>query len=188
MVEIIIGNVCSVFGMVSDSFSSTRKTNRSMLLVQIISQLFYGIGSFVLKGYSAVAQNAVTVVRNLVAMKGKTSRIVEWILILSGVLLGIAFNNRGIIGYLPVVANLEYSVAVFYVRSERGLKASFMVNAVFFSVFNFILRNYVGFVTNIVVAITTLVAIIRSGRKSGGETGAETPEPEDSDGTPEIRE
>ncbi|MBQ7600300.1 MAG: YgjV family protein [Clostridia bacterium] len=165
MVEIIIGNICSVLGMASDSFSSTRKTNRSMLLVQIISQVFYGTGSFVLKGYSAVVQNAVTVARNLIALKGKTNRIIEWIMILAGVFLGVAFNNRGLMGYLPIVANLEYSISVFYVKSERGLKVSFMVSSAMFSVFNLLLQNYVGFVTNIVVAVITLVAILRHGKK-----------------------
>ncbi len=173
MIGIIIGNVCSILAMISESFSSTRKTNRSMLMVQIVSQVFYGIGSAALKGYSAVVQNVVAIFRNVVAMKGKTNRILEWIMIASGVLFGIAFNNRGIIGLLPVLANLEYSVAVFYCRTERSLKAAFLVNSVMFIVFNFFLQNYVGFVTNTVVAVTTLIFLIKSFRKKQPET-AET--------------
>ena len=43
-----------------------------------------------LKGYSSTAQNAVAVFRSLAAMKKVKSRVLEWILIAAGVVLGIA--------------------------------------------------------------------------------------------------
>ena len=42
--DIIIGNICSLLAMGTDSLSSTRKTTRDVLLVQCLSQLIYGIG------------------------------------------------------------------------------------------------------------------------------------------------
>ena len=87
MNEIIIGNVCSVFAMISDSISGTRKNRAQMLGIQIISQFFYAAGSFILKGYSSVAQNVVAVLRNLAGIKNVKSKAVEWVLILLGVVL-----------------------------------------------------------------------------------------------------
>ena len=43
--EIIIGNVCSLCAMVTDSISGTRKKHRQILAVQILSQFFYAAGS-----------------------------------------------------------------------------------------------------------------------------------------------
>lgn len=164
--EIIIGNVCSLCAMVSDSISGTRKKHREILGVQILSQVFYAAGSIILKGYSSTAQNIVSILRNLAAMKDIRNKAIEWFLILLGVELGIAFNNRGLIGWLPIAANLEYSIAVFWCRdSERRLKAAFLANALMYCVFNTIIMNYVGAVANIVVIITTAVSLIRESRR-----------------------
>lgn len=163
MNEVIVGNICSLGAMVTDSISGTRKTRAQMLAVQIISQLFYGAGSIILKGYSSTAQNLVAILRNLAAMKNIKSKTVEWVLILLGVALGLIFNNRGLLGILPVAANLEYSVAVFkFKNNEKGLKLAFIINMLAYSVFSFAIMNYVGFAANIVVAVTTAVALIKN--------------------------
>ena len=163
MNEIIIGNVCSVFAMISDSISGTRKNRAQMLGIQIISQFFYAAGSFILKGYSSVAQNVVAVLRNLAGIKNVKSKAVEWVLILLGVVLGAVFNNRGILGWLPIIANFEYSVSIFRFKdNDRALKISFIINMVMYSVFNFIILNYVSGIANLVVAAATAVALVKN--------------------------
>ena len=119
------------------------------------------------------------VLRNLAAMmeiKNKTvQRIVEWILILLGVALGVIFNNRGLLGWLPIAANLEYSVSVFYLKDrEQWLKLAFVVNMLMYSVFSFVIINYVGAVANIVTAVITAVSLIRdacAAKKEKNENG-----------------
>ena len=83
--EIVVGNLCSLLAMVTDSISSAQKTAKRVLWVQTLSQLIYFIGTVVLKGYSGAAQNAVSIVRNLVAIKGVGNKVTEWILVLLGV-------------------------------------------------------------------------------------------------------
>ena len=158
--EVIIGNICSLGAMVTDSFSSTRKKHSEILAVQILSQLFYSAGSIILKGYSSTAQSLVAILRNLAAMKGVKHKAVEWVLILLAVALGIIWNNRGLIGWLPIVANLEYSIAVFHFK-EKALKLSFLINMLMYCVFSAIIMNYVGAAANMIVAITTAVSLIR---------------------------
>lgn len=162
MIEIIAGNVCSVCGMISDAVSGTRKKKAHILIAQTFSLVFYGIGSVILKGYSNTAQNAVGVFRNLAAIKNVKSKTLEWTLIALGVILGIYFNNRALIGWLPIIANLEYSVAVFRFKENTSLlKLAFMINALMFAIFNFAIQNYVGTVSCSVVFITTLIALIK---------------------------
>lgn len=162
MNDIIVGNVCSLCAMVTDSISSTRKKHQDILAVQILSQVFYGVGSVLLRGYSSTAQNVVAILRNLAAIKNLQNKIIEWILILLGVVLGIAFNNRGLIGWLPIVSNFEYSVAVFRFRDkEKWLKAAFLVNMLLYVIFNVIIFNYVGAVANLIVLVTTAVSLLR---------------------------
>ena len=163
---IIIGNIFSLCAMVTDSFSGTRKKHRQIMSAQIVSQFFYAASSIVLKAYSSTVQNIVAVFRNFAAMKNVKSKVLEWGLVLAGVLLGIAFNNRGILGWLPVIANLEYSVS----DNEKALKLAFIINMVMYAVFSFAIMNYVGTVSCTVIAVTTAVSLIRA--KNGKEAEA----------------
>lgn len=137
------------------------------MAVQIVSQFFYGASSIVLKGYSSTAQNAVAVFRNFAAMKNVKSKVLEWVLILAGVVLGIVFNNRGLLGWLPIIANLEYSIAVFKLKdNEKALKLAFIINMVMFAAFSLVIMNYVGTLSCTVIAVTTAVSLIRTKKET----------------------
>ena len=164
-INLIIGNVCSLLAMVTDSISSTRKTAKGVLLVQSLSQLIYFIGTVVLKGYSGAVQNAVSILRNFVAIRDIRSKYVEWALVGLGVVLGLAFNNLGFMGLLPVIANFQYTIAVFrFQDNQRALKISFAIAVGMFAVFNIAIFNVVGVVSNSVVFITTLAVLLKSGK------------------------
>lgn len=163
--SIFIGNVCSLIGMLLDSFASTRKQARGVLFSQALAQVVYTIGSIALKGYSATAQGVISMLRNLIAMGGKTRLVVEWILIVLGVIFGLAFNNRGLYGLLPVIANLEYSLAVLkFKNDERKLKIAFSVMVVMFAAFNLVLYNIVGVFTSLLTLIVTLLDVFKKNR------------------------
>lgn len=163
IVSIIFGNICSLLAMATDSISSTRKTPKSVLWVQNASQLFYCIGAIILKGYSGAVQNVVSIIRNLIVIRDINSRFLEWTLLILGVFLGLFFNNLGWVGLLPVIANLQYTIAVFkFHDNERAIKVSFMLGAVMFSVFSLAIWNIVGLFTNLVVGVTTAVYLTKT--------------------------
>ena len=163
---IIIGNIGSLLAMITDSISASCKTAKKMLLFQILSQVFYGAGAIALKGYSAAVQNGVAILRNLAATRNIKAKWLEWVLIALGVVLGLVFNNLGVVGLLPVIANLVYSVAVFRFKdNERALKGAFMVNMALYVVFNAFIFNIVGVITNAVLVVTTAAFLVRDFRR-----------------------
>lgn len=165
--RILLGNLFSLLAWAADATSSSRKTTRSMLLTQSLGQLFYGISSIFLKGYSAAVQNFVSILRNLTALGNRCEKWVEWFLIALGVVLGLLFNNLGVVGLLPVISNLGYSLAVFRFREDqRSLKLAFLVSVFLYTVFNVMIVNIVGAITNTSVLIMTIVFLIRDGRKN----------------------
>ena len=166
-ISLLLGNGCSLLATLSNVFASTRKTARGVLLVQSVGQAFYFACALFLKAPSGAVQNAVSIVRNFVAMgKKKSSKWVEWALIAAAVVLGVVFNNRGLAGWLPIVGNLEYSLAVFRYRdNQRMLKAALVVSLLIFIVFNIIIGNVVGTVADFIVAVTTTVDLWRTREK-----------------------
>lgn len=166
MNNIILGNLFAIFAMCSDSISSSQKTAKRVLLVQCASQVFYGLGSLVLGGYSAVAQSFVSILRNIAAIRKINNRIIEWTLVGLGVALGLFFNNLGLVGLLPVIANLEYSIAVFRFKdNERALKISYMICCLLYAVFSLAILNFVGVISNMVIVVTTIIFLIK-GKKT----------------------
>ena len=163
IVDLIIGNTCSLLAMGTDALSASRKTVKGVLWTQNASQAIYFIGTIILKGYSGAVQNVMSILRNLLALSGKNSKVLEWGLSLLGVVLGIAFNNIGIMGYMPILANLQYTLVVFrFKKNERAIKISFMIAALMFSLFSLAIQNYVGVVTNLTVMVTTGIFLLRS--------------------------
>lgn len=162
MLEIIIGNLCSLLGMGLDSYSSTKKTKKEILFIQNISLFVYGTGSIFLKGYSASAQNYVGIIRNVVATNEKSPKWAHWFLIALGVVMGLIFNNLGFIGLLPIIANLEYSIAIFTIKdNDKLLKICFLINVLLFAIFCLFIYNFVGVITNSIVIISCLINIIK---------------------------
>ena len=171
-VSIIVGNILSLCAMTSDSISGTRKKLSEIMGIQIVSQFFYGASSIVLKGYSSTAQNVVAVFRNLAAMKNVKSKALEWGLVLAGIVLGVTLNNRGLLGWLPIIANLEYSVSVFKFKdNEKALKLAFIINMVMYAVFSVVIMNYVGALSCAVIAITTAISLVRLRHAGDGKRG-----------------
>ena len=166
MIEVILGNIFSLLANGSDAFSATRKTGKGVLWTQIVSQGFYGASAFVLGGYSAVVQNAVSVLRNLCALYPKCPQWIYWILVAAGVGFGIAFNNLGWVGWLPIIANLMYALAVFFAKGDVIiLKSAFLILTLMFVVFNFAILNFVGAAGNVIIVVTTAVYIVKERKR-----------------------
>lgn len=164
--DIVIGNLCTLFAMLFNAFSSTRRTPQGVLWMQNVSQACYGISGIVLRGYSATVQNVVSIIRNLAAIWKINNKILIWTLVILGVVLGVVFNNRSWIGLLPVIGNLQYTLAIFRFKDDdQKLKVFFLIHTASFIIFNFVIRNYVGVATDAIVFVTTSVMLLKGLKK-----------------------
>ena len=163
-----------MLAMLTDSFAASRKSAKQVLWVQSLSQVIYCVGTLILKGYSGAVQNLVSILRNLAAIRGVKSRAAEWIFVGLGVVFGLAFNNLGLVGLLPVIANLEYTVVVFRCGDDEwALKLAFLFCTLLFTVFNAAIFNFVGAAANTVVSVTTIIFLIKHRRGKANAVTAE---------------
>ena len=171
MIQIILGNIFALFAMLSDSYSSSKKTTKSMLKVQNFSQLFYGTSSVILGGYSGAVQNGISILRNVLAIKEIKKEYIQWILLLIAVVLGIAVNKIGFVGYLPIIANVQYTFVVLKVKdNEKALKISFLISCILFTIFNIYIYNFIGIISNIIIIISILIFLFRKNKNNNTDT------------------
>ena len=169
--DLIIGNLCTLLAMGGNAISSTRKTAKGVLMMQTLSQVIYCISGIVLKGYSASVQNVVSILRNIAAIRKINSKVLKWVLVALGLILGIVFNNRGLVGLLPVLGNLQYTLVIFrFPDRQRTLKISFLISVLSFAVFNIVLWNFVGVASDLFVSITTALMLIREKKAATAES------------------
>ena len=106
MNNILIANILAFIAQMISIYMSTRNNKGKILSVQIVSMVLLSLSSFLLKGYSAVVIDALAIVRNIVVLKQIQNRYLDLSFVILTVVLGVAFNNRGFIGLLPIVANV----------------------------------------------------------------------------------
>jgi hypothetical protein len=163
---ILIGNLCTLLAMGINAFSSTRKTTKGMLRAQNLSQVVYFSGAIALGGYSAATQNVVSFLRNMAAIRNIRGKWLEWSFAALGLMLGVVFNNHGIIGLLPVLGNLQYTLCIFrFSDRERLLKISFLISTFSFVLLNAVLWNIVGVIADLTVCITTAIVLFKGKTK-----------------------
>ncbi len=171
MIQIILGNIFALFAMLSDSYSSSKKTTKSMLKVQNFSQLFYGTSSVILGGYSGAVQNGISILRNVLAIKEIKKEYIQWILLLIAVVLGIAVNKIGFVGYLPIIANVQYTFVVLKVKdNEKALKISFLISCILFTLFNIYIYNFIGIISNFIIITSILIFLFRKNKNNNTDT------------------
>lgn len=160
---IIIGNIVAAAGSLCLFFSTAAKDKNGILKRQAAGSFFLLLSDLILKGYSGAIQDTVGLVRSIVILAGKNSRIVSILLILAGVIPGIIFNNNGLWGILPIFANLEFACVSLYPKSnETAMKASIAVSTLCWAVYCFIIHNYVSTCVNIVTASSALIFVAKS--------------------------
>lgn len=155
--------------MLACFLSTLARSKKGIIRIQTVNQGLSLMAGVVLKGYSGVMQDAVGMARNLYILcladkfSGKKSRTVISILfIAAGAVLGIAFNNRGVLGLLPVAASIQHSFFIVYPKTtDKHIRLATFISTTCWAVYSLPLYNYVGAAANAAIAVSALWQLMR---------------------------
>lgn len=168
---IVIGNILSFFSVLC-LFISIRQSNRKdMLKFQFFDTILAVLSCFVLKGYSGMATDFVASIRNLLNLKHEAKKdkkstqtfktIEEIFILLLFIILGFIFNKEGFIGFLPIIAAIEYTIFMFHSKSLFWLKFSLMINLILWGIYYFVILNIVGFIVKFILVFCSFCNLIK---------------------------
>ncbi|MDE5630979.1 MAG: YgjV family protein, partial [Bacilli bacterium] len=100
---LIIGNVIAFIASIFMVIAGILNDRKQILIVQTIQMGLFIASNIVLGGYTAVVVNAISIIRNLIAYKGKLTNNISYILLALTTIFTFIFNNHFIIGLLPLV-------------------------------------------------------------------------------------
>ncbi|MCI2046845.1 MAG: YgjV family protein [Faecalibacterium sp.] len=165
---IVFSNVISGLGMLVLFISTFLRDKRQILGVQCVNHACAIVADTLLKGYSGLVQDVISLTRNLVVLAGRQTRFLKVFFVAAGLLLGMAFNNRGLVGLLPVLAGTEYAIVV--VRegtTERALKWAIVVSTLCWAIYSVVLLNFVSGAANLATMLSALIYLFKNPKPAG---------------------
>lgn len=132
---------------------------------QAINAIFYGLSNLFLGAYSAVVTNVLTLFRNTLEVKNKLNRNFTSVICLLMAIVGLLANNRELLGILPILASITYTICVYVLKSAQQMRIALVVNLIQWMIFDFLVKSYPMFIMDMIIISITLINIIRHKQK-----------------------
>ena len=145
--DIIIANILNLIGQLFVFYAASRNDKKQILFYQIISVLFMASCSLILKGYTAIVMDAVTVGRNILSIYSISSKTISIVFTGLAVVFGVLFNNLGFLGLLPIVANVVQTVVILNEKSTtRQVQLVSAFGCFCWAIYNLVIHSYTGLI------------------------------------------
>ncbi len=154
-----IGLVFSAIGATCLAISSFAKNKKSMLTWQLSDYFFTMIANFLLGGYTGAISISVSIIRNVLMIKKWDSLYTTILLVIIQVTLGIHVNTLGLIGCLPLISSVSYTIISFLTDKVQWLRWVTIENMLLWSLYDFTIKAYPALLMDAIITITTLIAI-----------------------------
>lgn len=158
---IIIANILSLISVGLNCISSFFKTKKRILFLQTLECIIGGISQILCRSFSASIQLFLGAIRTYIAINENTKKIVYWIFSLVSLILGLIFNNRGLIGLLPIFATIQITLWNGYFKTGQQVRYGMVVNFIPWIIHDFIVKMYVSSIIMTLTMIITIINIIR---------------------------
>lgn len=159
--DVILGNGISALGSVFMIASCVTKQRERVFYYQFIQCMLLSVSSWFLCSYSGMAANLISGVRNIAVAKQRFDQRTMIGFLFTSVLLGLIVNNRGWIGLLPILANLQYAVCSYAFTSLKGTKLSIWVNVLIWILYSFLVLDFATGISDSIVLFVNSWTLIR---------------------------
>ena len=157
----LLAQVFSAIGALCVAISSFAKSKNNMLVWQITDYIFT-IANLLLGGYTGALTISISIIRNSLMVKKKMTKAILTILIIIQIIVGSYLNQLGLIGYLPIISSVSYSLAIAITRNLQWLRCVIIENMLLWLIYDLTIQAYPAAVTDITITLTTLIAIIKN--------------------------
>lgn len=142
MFSLILGNLLSLCAVVCLAISVVKKNKKSLIAWQVSDTAFFVASTLVLRSYSAVVTNSVSLLRNLCAYYGKLNKALAIFFCGIIVVIGLYLNNRGVIGWLPIIASVQYTICLYVTKNEQQMRWALVFNLMFWFIHDTYIQAY----------------------------------------------
>ena len=161
MNRILIGNLISACASGCLAASCVVNDKKRAYFFQMMESLLLTVSACFFGVWSSMSTQAIGTVRNGLVMKEKFTTPIMAVCTLLTVGIGVAVNNRGLIGLIPVAATVQLTLCNYYVKSLRGVKVSFLVNVILWTIYSYCILDIAYGTASAVIAVLTVISLAR---------------------------
>lgn len=158
MGNLIIGNIIALIGSLIMVYSGIIKNKKKIIYAQTIQIMLFSVSNFILGGITGALVNLVCCIRNILCYKNKLGNKEKMILLLAVAVLSIYFNTQGIIGYIPLISTIVYTL---FMNTKDVLKFKYLVIFSMFTwfIYDIFIKSYTSAVFDFLSVISNVIAI-----------------------------
>ena len=142
-------------------YSTFSKKKENILWVQTVSLVASVISYLLVGSYSAMLTCMISIIRNILTAKGRMTPRLLVIMTCTIIILGLCTNTRGLIGLLPIIASIEYTIWAAKGTTAQSLLWALVVNTGLWLAHDICVSLYLFVVMDLVTLLVTTINIIR---------------------------
>lgn len=158
--QIVIGNIVALVGSVLMAYSGIIKEKQKIIIVQTIQMLMLGLSNIILGGIPGAIINSVNCIRNILCYEEKLGFKEKMILVTISVGLSIYFNNLGIIGILPVIATVFYTM-LMDMKNVVKFKVLLIFTLILWGIYDIYIKSYTSAIFDFITIGANIFSIYR---------------------------
>ena len=160
MNNIIIGNIIALMASLLMVYSGLIKKKNKFVYIQTIQIGLFVLSNLILGGYTGAIINFIGCFRNILCYKNKLHNKEKTIIIIISVLLSLYFNNLGIIGLLPVLYLVIYTLFM-NIKDIIKFKKLVIFTAILWLIYDLCINSYTSAIFDFMTIITNIFAIYK---------------------------
>ena len=150
---IILGNMVSAIAAVFLCGSCISSDMKKSYSCQMLESIFLAVSSVFLGAGIRLITQILGAVRNGLVLKGRYNKTSTILFIALTLALGLAFNQEGLIGLIPVAASVQLTACNYFCKNKDAVKASFIINTALWGIYSVFICDYVYAISNAVIVL-----------------------------------
>lgn len=176
--NLIVGNAISLAAACFTLASAWSGKRKNIFLYQAVQCFLLAVANVFFRSFSGITTLLLCAVRNVLVAYDRFTKKLCIVFVVVVAAIGLAANNRGVIGLLPVFTTALYTVLCLYVKQPKPVKLNLMTNLILWAVYDILIFDYVSFAVDTGSAVTALVSLVRKGP---AEKSQDSPDAVDAD-------
>ena len=154
MIQIVIANIIDFLASMVQIYTGTVKDKAKILLLQILQLGMQTVSMLLLGAIPGAISNVLSCIRNYLCYKDVFTWPVKIVLIVISFVLTVAFNNQGLLGYLPFAVCTVY---VLFMDMKNEIKFKLLVTLTFvpWMVYYLVIKSYTGALFAAITIVTS---------------------------------
>ena len=165
--SLLIGNLISFAAACFTLASSWSGDRKRIYLYQAGQCALLAVANIFFFSVSGVTTYVICAVRNVLLACDRFTAKLCMIFVASVAVIGLAVNNRGLIGLIPVVTTALYTVICLHAKRHLAVKANIVGNLTLWAVYDILISDYVSFAVDTGSALVAVVSMFRKNEADG---------------------